>query len=257
MRIALVSLNQVWENKVENMKFVASYCEIAATNNVEIIIFPEMTCTGFSMNTMKLAEPRNESWTIKEYQKIAIKNKIKIIAGVILEGNKLAQNVCVGINENGIVDGIYIKNHPFSLAQENIYFEAGESIAVLPWSVNFGLSICYDLRFPELFRAMSEQCKILVNIANWPNLRVDQWHLLLKARAIENQAFMIGVNRTGKDGNDFIYDESSMVIGPDGKSLDIFNQIDDLKIIDLDLNIVDAHRIKFPFLKDKKSSSSN
>ena len=116
------------------------------------------------------------------------------------------------------------------------------------------MSICYDLRFPELYQQLSKSNLILVNIANWPNTRITHWKTLLKARSIENQSFMIGVNRTGSDGNGLEYEESSLVFSPSGEEIYPLEISDEIKIFDLDLNIAMDSRKRFPFKNDRKKN---
>ena len=212
MRVALVSLNQVWENKEENFLTCRSFVESAKAQGVELVIFPEMTLTAFSMNTSYTAEDRWTSPTVALFQKLAVEFKMAIIFGVVFKDGDKATNNAAIIDSNGFVLGSYSKIHPFSYSGEERFFRGGNNIFAAKFgALTIGLTICYDLRFPEIYSALGKQCDLIINIANWPGKRIDHWNTLLKARAIENQLFVIGVNRTGTDENALEYIKSSTV----------------------------------------------
>jgi len=190
MKIALVSLNSVWEDKQSNLISVEN-CIKSIGKNAEYIIFPEMTLTGFSVNNLDLAEDLENSESIKYFQQLAKKYNHNIIFGLLTKNKKFNYNSCVAINNKGSIDAIYNKIHLFTYASENKFIDRGTNIESISWNGEWGLSICYDLRFPELYQVLSKKNKIIVNIANWPINRVKHWKTLLKARAIECQAFMI------------------------------------------------------------------
>ena len=149
---------------------------------------------------------------------------------------------------------IYRKIHPFSFANEEKYFSAGNDIvATNIGDVKIGLTVCYDLRFPELYRLYAkEKVDIIIDIANWPSVRVEHWKHLLKARAIENQCFIVGVNRVGVDGKSNEYNGCSGVFNPMGKEIVLVEN--DEKIIQSEIDIAEVNetRTKFRFLDDMK-----
>ena len=253
MKISLVSLNQIWENKVKNLEICMSYIEKAKSENVELIIFPEMTLTGFSMNIDKIAEFENDSITLNKFRHLAKNYSISIIFGMVIKDGKKAKNRAYFIDRLGDIICSYDKIHPFSFAGEDKYFNGGNK-AIFSKFNNFtiGLSICYDLRFPELYTILSKDCDIVINIANWPKKRLEHWNTLLKARAIENQIFVIGVNRVGKDANDLDYIESSKIFNPNGDEM-IPKNIENLKIIDLELKVKSEFLKTFSTVQDKKN----
>jgi omega-amidase len=218
MKIALVSLNQKWEDKSANLLRCEELIEKAKLLGAELIIFPEMTLTGFSMNTSHSEELADQSASVDAFSKLAKDNEIAVVAGVVLKLGAKPSNVLVAFSDDGEEQTRYFKIHPFSLAKEDEYFQSGSQLAKMTMpEFKFGFSICYDLRFPELYSAMAKDCDVLVNIANWPKCRVDHWRALLKARAIENQAFVVGVNRIGIDGNGLEYEHSSLIINANGE----------------------------------------
>lgn len=253
MRIALVSLNQFWEDKLGNKKSVEKIIKKAVADSADLIIFPEMTLTGFSMDVKKISEIAENSNTIEFFRNSAKDDGISIIFGYV--ENKLgnAFNNCVLVNSTGNVIASYSKIHPFSFAGETKYYSHGNSLVQLDFmETNMALTICYDLRFPELYQALSKESEIIINIANWPKKRVDHWNTLLKARAIENQVFMIGVNRTGIDGNNIEYEKSSLIFAPDGTMLDPDNLEYELDFYDINHEMVSEVRNIFPVKNDRK-----
>jgi len=253
MKIALASINQKWEDKAEN-KIVCIRCfEHAKKSQVDLIIFPEMTLTGFSMNTRLTAEKLEDSKTINFFSQHSKSNKIASIFGVCLDEKSGTTNAAVFINKFGNIEKVYRKIHPFSFAGENTYFVSGNDTAVINFQeIHIGLSICYDLRFPELYRLYANSCQIMINIANWPERRIDHWNTLLKARAIEDQFFVIGVNRLGNDNNGLSYVKSSMIFAPDGTRVEPIDSIEDILIFDVNPEFVQSYRSSFPVLSDIK-----
>ena len=249
MKVTLVSLNQIWENKKANLLKCKALIEKA--KGVDLIIFPEMTLTGFTSN-VNLAEDIENSWTIKEFQRLAQENNIAIIFGVILKGKPKVKNSSIFVDNKGNVLGIYTKIHPFSFANENKYFEAGDKVVTVNFKgIKIGLTICYDLRFCNLYSLMDD-CDMIVNIANWPAKRIKHWDTLLKARAIENQTYIIGVNRIGVDGNNLEYVESSKIFNANGDELE-YKQIDEeMKIYKIDLNWNKKFKKNFNTVRDKR-----
>lgn len=220
MKIALASLDQKWEDKFENLKRCLELTASAKAMGAELIIFPEMTLTGFSMNINCTAEDPEQSDSAKAFSELAMSNQIAVIAGVVFQLSEKVGNALLVFSKDGKEQARYFKIHPFSLANEDQFFQSGKSLA--KWTSSefkFGFSICYDLRFPELYSAMAKDCEVLVNIANWPKQRVDHWLTLLKARAIENQVFVIGVNRVGIDANGLEYEYSSLIVNANGEFL--------------------------------------
>jgi len=252
MKIALVSLNQVWEDKEANIQLCEKYIIEANKLDVDLIVFPEMTLTGFSINIDLISENETTSETISKFSKLANYHSIAILFGVVIKDADKALNTCVFISSNGKKLGDYAKIHPFSFSGEDKYFNAGSELKVVDFDgCNIGLSICYDLRFPELYSALGKQTDVVINIANWPEKRVDHWNTLLKARAIENQIFVVGVNRRGEDGNGLEYIESSNVFNADGKKIE-FDEYEDMKIYEIDINWTKEIKIKFNTTNDRK-----
>jgi len=252
MKLATVSLNQIWEDKKANLKVCEDFVIQASKANVELIIFPEMTLTGFSININRISEIENNSETIVKFKDLAKEYKIAIVFGLVIKDNEKALNQSIFVDENGNILGKYTKIHPFSLSGENKYFNAGKELSIIKYKEhNIGLTICYDLRFPELYSAYAKNCNMIINIANWPKKRIDHWNTLLKARAIENQLFIIGVNRIGIDGNNLEYQESSNIFDANGETVK-FQEKENMKIYDINKLFIKEFKNKFNTTSDRK-----
>ena len=153
----------------------------------------------------------------------------------------------------GVLLTTYTKIHPFSYANEDAHYQAGNNLKkVNIGGATIGLTICYDLRFPELYQGYSKDCQVLLNIANWPERRVTHWKALIKARAIENQVFVVGVNRIGKDGNSLQYVASSEIVSPYGEELKGVSLSEEVAVYEIDLGEVAQYRKEFPVKNDRK-----
>jgi predicted amidohydrolase len=253
MKISLVSLNQIWHDKEKNLKKIDKIIKYASLNKVDLIAFPEMTLTGFSNDVESIAEIENKSFSIESFKNFAKKYDIAIIFGMVIKHENKGLNKSLMINKNGKIIGDYTKIHPFSFANEDKFFNSGENLCFIDFhEFKIGLTICYDLRFPELYSALGKNCHIIFNIANWPKKRIEHWQTLLKARAIENQIFIAGVNRIGVDGNNLNYQESSYLFDPGGKKINTklnFSQ----KIFEISFNDVVNYRREFNTVKDRKN----
>lgn len=253
MRVALVSLNQAWENKDLNIQACRSLIQRVKAQDVELVIFPEMTLTSFSMDTSVIAEDRSSSRTVELFKELAREFQVAIVFGVVFRDGNKATNNALMVGSNGTIKGGYSKIHPFSFAGEDKVFNGGSEIFVTNLgAMAIGLTICYDLRFPEIYSALGKHCDLIINIANWPAKRVDHWNALLKARAIENQLFVIGVNRIGTDANGLEYVKSSQIVNPNGELLSSVISEDELDIFDIDLEYTDKFKQAFPTAQDRK-----
>lgn len=227
MKICAAQLDIVWENKSENFRKCREVVRQAAVCGADFIIFPELSLTGFSMNTC-LAEP-SDGFTAKSFCELSREYAIAVAFGFacVDSGGRITNRLCVA--ENGVVRAEYDKLHPFSYSGDNIAQKAGDAGSVSEASVFFcgerlvtaeiageqmGFTICYDLRFPEIYQALSDECTVIVVSANWPEKRSVHWDTLLRARAIENQCYIIGCNRCGSG-----YIGGSAVFSPDGEVL--------------------------------------
>jgi omega-amidase len=245
-----------WEDKEANLKMLEEKIS-SIKERPQVVVLPEMFSTGFSMKPEQLAE-KMEGPTIQWMKKIAAEKKIILTGSVIIEEAGAYFNRLLWMLPNGQY-GQYDKRHLFAFAGEDQHFAGGTQrliASVNGWKVN--LLVCYDLRFPAWARQQFDRDQgfeydVLIYVANWPERRSTAWKTLLQARAIENQCYVIGVNRVGKDGNDIYYSGDSMVIDPLGEILYQKAQEEDVFTITLDKEHLQQVREKFPFWKDADS----
>jgi predicted amidohydrolase len=253
MKIALVSLDQIWEDKTANRLKCHNFIEQASQSGANLIVFPEMTLTGFSMNIGLIREKTCNSPTLEFFSAQAKIHNIFIGFGVVFEKGEKATNNLVVVNKNGNVLSDYAKIHPFSYSGEDKFYIGGSELVSSRISeANIGSTICYDLRFPDIFQYLSKNCNMILTIANWPERRISHWFTLLQARAIENQVFTIGVNRTGTDGNKIKYIKSTVVFDPLGEKMNPSFSDSDMDIYDLALDKVESVRDAFPVKSDRR-----
>ncbi len=249
MKLSLFQYNPVWENKELNKNKINELLK-CKFNRSDLLIFPEMSLTGFSMHTEELAESLSGD-SFQFFSKVAQNFQTDVIAGLIEKDGEHFYNTLVHIDKSGGLVTSYRKIHPFSLAGEDKYYSRGlthKITAIKDFKI--GLSICYDLRFPELFRFYAkEKVHLIIVIANWPINRIEHWNILLKARAIENQCFVAGVNRVGADLT-AKYNGYSTVIDPNGNQ--ILVALDSETIIESEISVKQVldTREKLPFLND-------
>jgi predicted amidohydrolase len=208
-----------------------------------------MFTTGFSMAPEKLAEPMDGP-SVNWMQEWAQKNKCIITGSLIIEENGKYYNRLLWVQPNGVIYH-YDKRHLFGFASEDEHYTAGEKrmiVSVNGWKIN--LMVCYDLRFPVWARNKDEEYDILLYVANWPERRSLAWKTLLQARAIENQSYVIGVNRVGTDPKGNSYSGDSSIFGPLGETI-WQNTGEEITVKKrLDKEVVTAARTSFPFAKD-------
>ena len=249
MRVALCQMNREWENKEVNTQRALTFLKAAAVHKVDAIFFPEMTLTGFSMNINATKE--NDMKSVKMFQEYASKYHLAVGLGWVKDCGKKAENHYTIIDENGQMISDYAKIHPFSYAGEDQYFASGNEVTTFQIKGrSFSNFICYDLRFPEIFQAVSSDVDIIVVPANWPERRSVQWKSLLQARAIENQVYMLGINCVGLEGGQN-YSGDSRVIDPLGNIMEELSEKESIVLCDIpdDVNKI---RSTFPVQNDRK-----
>ncbi len=249
MKIGLLQYSPVWEDKEANKEKISVLLNAKKTD-VDLLIFPEMTLTGFTMKSDEYAESlQGESF--KFFSELAISKKTHIFAGVIIKGKRKSFNTLIHIKPDGNLLKLYRKIHPFSYSNEDQFFDPGSKPArtkIKSWQV--GLSICYDLRFPELYRKYGKKrAHLIVNIANWPDTRIEHWRALLKARAIENQCYVAGINRVGDDPEHH-YNGLSSLFDPMGKEIVSVENEEGIIFTEIEKTEVEDVRSKLPFLDD-------
>jgi predicted amidohydrolase len=250
LEIALLQLDIAWENVSENHRRAARLLEGAATGGARLAILPEMFSTGFSMDAGRLAQaPGGASESFLELQAKTL--DLWIIASVPQAGTPRPRNMALVVSPQGTV-ARYAKIHPFSFAGEQKHYEAGDRVLTVTIdSVRVTPLVCYDLRFPEPFRVAAADTELFVVVANWPELRIGHWNTLLHARAIENQAYVAGVNRIG-DGDNLHYTGDSAVVGPLGETLVEGGSEEGVFLANVDPEVVWNLRSRFPALDDRR-----
>lgn len=216
MRVCVSQSDTAWEAPAENMKRCRELICEAARNGADLIVFPEMCLTGFTMKG-ELADTTGE--TVSFFGECSEKYGIACVFGYSrAEGGKL-YNRLAAADKNGALLAEYSKLHPFSYSGEGDVYSAGDEVVSADiCGIKTGLTICYDLRFPELYQRLSRECGCIIVSANWPEQRRAHWNTLLHARAIENQCYIIGCNRC-KEGGGLLYSGDSAVYAPDGELL--------------------------------------
>jgi len=248
--VAGLQFDIAWEDPEENFRRVAPLAQEATAKGAEIIALPEMFATGFSMQAEEMVVHAD---SIREFiADLARRHSVWVIAGYAESGEERPANSCSVMAPDGREVLHYRKIHPFSLAGEPDHFEAGERIhTVEVGGVRVTPLICYDLRFPELFRVAATATDLFVVIANWPERRAHAWRTLLAARAIDDQTWLLGVNRIGEvDGYDHCGDTS--LFDPWGKVVATLADKPGVVTGEIDPTVVRKARERFGFLADRR-----
>ena len=244
MRVGICQLDQVWENQSANIENITDM--IKNVNGLDLLVFPEMTLSGFSMS------PNASSLLDEHHQFFSEIAKVKQ-ANVIYGGVDESQNCLFQISREGTRVGRYAKRHLFALDGESESYSGGSDSTVLHLDgVTIIPAICYDIRFAYQLWAQAADAQAAVVIANWPQQRQSHWETLLKARAIENQMFVIACNRVGSSPSQQ-YVWGSMVISPLGEVLATSSR-QEILLCDFDITEVKNVREKLPFLRDRQTS---
>ena len=216
LHVVGIQADLFWENPSKNR---ASFEEKinGLLENTDLIVLPEMFTTGFTMNPQKVAE-KMDGTTITWMQKIAIEKQTAITGSLVIEQNNNYYNRLVFVHPSGTIES-YDKKHSFTLAGEDKVYTAGNQKLIVRYKGwRICPLICYDLRFPVWARN-TENYDVLIFMANWPVTRIKAWETLLKARAIENMSYVIGINRTGLDKNKYEYSGNSLIVDFLGEEL--------------------------------------
>ncbi len=252
MRVAGIQHDIVWEDPVANFARLSEMIATAAGEGADLVVLTEMFSTGFSMDADRVAEAVDGPSTRFLVDQAAVH-------GVWLcgslperpEGQALPFNRLVLAAPDGVVHR-YAKIHPFSYAREHDHYASGrEHVTVDVDGVRTTLFVCYDLRFADEFWACASGTDCYVVVANWPAARREHWRTLLRARAIENQAYVVGVNRVGRGGKlDYVGD--SMIVDPLGEVLAEATGVEAIITGEVDPVVVAEVRTRFPFLTDRR-----
>jgi omega-amidase len=262
LSITTIQADLQWEDKTANLRRLEEKI-LGIPGNTELVILPEMFSTGFSMRPEVLAE-RMDGPTVDWMRTIAAREKVILTGSLIIEEEGKYFNRLLWMLPNGQY-GQYDKRHRFAYAGENDHYTAGDKrlvASVKGWKVL--LLVCYDLRFPVWSRqapqsggapgagpaAPAPEYDLLVYVANWPERRNTAWKTLLQARAIENQCYVVGVNRVGNDGNQIAHSGDSMIIDPLGEVLYHGVAKEEVSTLTLHKERLEKIRQRFPFWRD-------
>lgn len=253
MKIAALQTEIVWEDPEANFARLAPKLAEAAAVGARLVVLPEMYACGFSMNTAAIAEdPEGPSVAFLREQARA--HGVWILGTVPERATPTAErpaNTLVLAGPAGEVHR-YRKRHPFSFADEHLHYVAGDDdLTVTIDGVRITTMICYDLRFADDFWALAERTDLYVVVANWPSRRREHWKTLLRARSIENQAWVVGLNRVGEGGG-VEYSGDSMVLDPWGEIVASASRDEVMLVAEVDPARVADAREKFPVLRDRR-----
>ncbi len=249
LRITTIQTQLHWENTAANRTMFEQKMA-SLINKTDIVVLPEMFSTGFSMKAEKLAETM-DGQTVNWLKEQAKKLDTVITGSLIIQENSQYYNRLIWMRPDGSFE-IYDKRHLFTMAKEHETYTPGDERLIVEcngWKIC--PLVCYDLRFPVWARN-TDAYDVLIYTANWPSMRSYAWRTLLQARAIENQAYTIGVNIVGKDGNDLPYQGDTMVIEPSGAEI-LYHKMheEDVQTHSLSYEHLQKVRQKLPFLADR------
>lgn len=248
MKIALVQTSLAWENPTENRSHLAQKIT-GFMQDVDLIVLPEMFSSGFTMNPKAVAETM-QGETILWLQHLAKAKNCAITGSLVIEENGNYYNRLVFVFPDGEIK-TYDKRHLFSLAGEDKFYTAGKEKLIIEYK-GFKICplVCYDLRFPVFSRNV-ENYDVLLYVANWPKIRTNAWDILLKARAVENMCYTIGVNRIGIDDNNHEYIGHSQAVDFLGNYILEPQESERVFIIEVDKEKLLETRTRLAFLDDR------
>jgi len=252
MTVLAVQLDIVWHDKAANHQKVLRLLENAHVPAASMIVLPEMFATGFSMDVATVTDHATRE-TESFLCSIAKKYQSFVVGGLVGRCEDRPYNEAIVAYPDDRPPLRYQKIHPFTLGGESDNYGPGKKIVLFSWQ-DFQVApfVCYDLRFPEIFRmATAKGAQIIVEIANWPVAREEHWTTLLRARAIENQCYVVGVNRCGKDPK-LTYGGRTQIIGPKGGIIADAGSKEGIISAPLDLQALLDYRRELPFLKDMR-----
>lgn len=253
LKIAIIQEDLKWEDSSANLKMFGEYAD--QLDGIDLLVLPEMFNTGFSMNPEKVAQSNNGA-AIKWMKDLAIENNFAVMASLAVADKENYYNRFVMAYPCTSIKW-YDKRHLFRMGGEHeLYTPGSDSVVFNYFGWRIKPQICYDLRFPVWSRNKDDY-DMLVYVANWPAARANVWETLLKARAIENQCYVIGVNRIGTDGRGIDYKGDSMVINPKGEIVERLNNENGLIETSVELSELKIFREQFPVGLDADNFSVN
>ncbi|MEM8998802.1 MAG: amidohydrolase [Bacteroidota bacterium] len=247
LKIALVQSQLLWENPIANRALFSRKINMLSSHT-DVVVLPEMFTTAFTMDPQHIEVSEGIS-TVEWMKEMATKKDVAIVGSIIFFEKGNYYNRLYFVDPNGKVDH-YDKRHTFTLAGEHKVYQAGEEKVVVTYNgFDFYPLICYDLRFPVWSRNIDDY-DVLIYVANWPKQRISAWDTLLKARAIENMAYCVGVNRIGSDGLGHEYPGHSAVYDVMGNRL-AYSEKEEVLYVTLSKDHIMTNRTKLKFLQDR------
>lgn len=253
LRVVGLQTDIVWEDREVNLARYAPLVAKAAQGGGRLVLLPEMFAVGFSMRTDRTAEPADGP-TTEWLSAHAVANALWVGGSIpeVAAGAERPANVFVLAGPDGTCHR-YAKRHPFSHGEEADHFVAGDGVTTVEVDgVRCSLAVCYDLRFADQFWRQAPDTDAYLVVANWPTSRETHWRTLLTARAIENQAYVVGVNRIGAAGDGTAHSGASVILDPLGVVVAEGGAEAAAVVADLDPEVVRATRERFPFLADRR-----
>lgn len=253
MKVAAVQHAIVWEDREATLRHVQPLVAKAVASGAELVVLPEMFAVGFSMATERIAEPPDgptTTWLVEQASTTGawLCGSVPITPA----GAARARNTLVLAGPNGAVLR-YEKRHPFSYGGEHDHYAAGDDAPTFDVAgLRVSPAVCYDLRFADQFWAQAVETDCYVVVANWPVARRSHWRTLLQARAVENQAYVVGVNRVGRSGDGLDHAGDSLVVDPTGELLVDAGEHEGVALADVDPACVADVRVRLPFLRDRR-----
>ena len=251
VRVALVQMDIALGNPKENYQTVTRLTQ--GLKPTDIILLPELWSTGYDLtNAAKLAES-DSGLTVQFMQEIAQQHNAYVGGSILMHRDHGVCNTFVLVSPQGTITATYDKAHLFRLMQEDVYLSSGQQLVSTQTKFgSAGLAICYDLRFPEIFRHYANvPVDFTFLVAEWPLPRIEHWRTLIRARAIENQCYMLACNRVGTDTNNTFFGHS-MVVDPWGEILLESDDSEGVFTVEVDTASIDAARAKIPVLTDRR-----
>lgn len=249
VKVALCQTKIEWENKQKNIFNAEKLIVEAVKNDAQIVLFPEMSFTGFSMDIVKTREA--DMQTVTNISKLASEHGVYIGFGWVKESGDKAENHYTVVDKSGAIVLDYTKIHSFQYGGEGEQFiPGGQLYSFIVNGFCFTPLICYDLRFPEVFRMKMEETDVYIVPANWPASRSEHWNTLLKARAIENQSYVLGINCVGEIGG-LLYNGDTSAIDPSGNIIGHVSGKEEILYVDIEKSSLDV-REAFPVRKDRR-----
>lgn len=252
LRLTLVQMDIAWLDRQANLNYLSKLF-LKLKGQTDLVVLPEMFTTGFTEKSKEFAEPMN-GLTIQFLKKMATDNGFAIAGSIIIEEEPSFYNRFLFITPEQKVYH-YDKKHLFRLSGEIDNYTAGKSKIIIHYKGwNICPQICYDLRFPVWSRNVNNEYDLLIYSASWPKSRIDVWDSLLKARALENQSFVCGVNRIGIDGNQLIYNGKSILFDAKGRTMSTIEENkEEYQTVNLSKYSLSIFRENFPVWKDSDS----